>query len=60
VVRVYCVRRGSIRTPSDFELLEHISQHGPVVDTPILTTSDADADADKSKAENYSVTGYLV
>jgi CheY-like chemotaxis protein len=45
---------------SGFEFLEHISQHGLVVDMPLYILSTSDAGADKSKAESYCVTGYLV
>lgn len=45
---------------SGFELLEHLSEHGPDVEMPIYILSTSDAQTDKNKAQGFSVTGYLV
>lgn len=45
---------------SGFELLEHLSRFGPDVEMPIYILSTSDAKSDRTKAESYSVDGYLI
>lgn len=43
-----------------FELLDHLTQHGPTIETPIYILSSSASKADIERSKSYQITGYLV
>ena len=43
-----------------FELLDHLTQHGPAIEAPIYILSSSTSKADVERSMSYKITGYLV
>ncbi|MFK7861817.1 MAG: response regulator [Granulosicoccus sp.] len=42
------------------ELLEHMAEYGPALETPLYVLSTSDSQIDMDKFEKYKISGYLI